>query len=104
KSHSTKVYIPLKSNAIDDYMSGRKANKGHRCDKCRMKESHCICEHLVPMEHITPVTILMHFRERITTTNTGKIAHFLLKNSDIHYRGLIDSPLKESDVLKENHT
>ncbi len=69
-----------------------------------MKDTHCICEHLVPMEHKTPVDILMHFRERITTTNTGKIAHFLLKNSRIHYRGLINSPLSESDVMISGYT
>jgi DTW domain-containing protein YfiP len=46
----------------------------------------------------------MHHRETITTTNTGRIAHFLLNNSSIHYRGLIASPLNEADVLKRGYT
>lgn len=78
----------------------RKANKGNRCDKCRMKDTHCICEHLTLHENQTPVSVLMHFRENITTTNTARIAHFMLKNSNIHYRGLIDSRLEENQVLK----
>lgn len=82
----------------------RTANKGHRCDKCRMKETHCICTHLEAFDNNTPVTILMHYRENITTTNTARIAHYLLKNSSIHHRGLIDSPLKGSEILKEDHT
>lgn len=69
-----------------------------------MKETHCICAYLVPMDNKTPVSILMHYRERITTTNTGKIAHFLLKNSEIHYRGLIETTLNGESVLKKEHT
>ena len=82
----------------------RKINRGERCDKCRMKDTHCICELLVPIDNVTPVTILMHYRENITTTNTGRIAHFLLKNSSVQYRGLIDSQLKEEDVISKEHT
>lgn len=84
-------------------MGSRKANRGHRCDKCRMKNTHCICEHLIGESNQTPVSILMHFRERITTTNTGRIAHFLLNNSEIHYRGLIKNTLKEENILKPGY-
>ncbi len=80
----------------------RKANKGNRCFKCKMKDTHCICEHLVGINNLTPVTILMHYREAITTTNTGRIANFLLNNSSVHYRGLIDQKI-ESPLLA-NHT
>lgn len=82
----------------------RIANKGNRCKKCRMIGSHCICSYLMGIDNLTPVTILMHHRESLTTTNTARIAHFLLKNSSIHYRGLIDSPLKEEDILKPGYT
>lgn len=49
-----------------------------------------------------PVTILMHRREAITTTNTGRIASFLLNNSSIHYRGFIDQQIE--NVLLPDHT
>ena len=60
--------------------------------------------HLVGLNNLTHVSILMHFRENITTTNTGRIAHFLLNNSEIHYRGLIENTLKEENVLKTGYT
>lgn len=82
----------------------RNTNRRNRCDKCRMKDTHCICEHLVGYNNLTPVSILMHYRERVTTTNTGRIAHYLLNNSDIHFRGLIESPLKEDAILKTGYT
>lgn len=82
----------------------RKANKGNRCKKCRMLDSHCICSYLIGSDNQTPITILMHHRETLTTTNTGRIAHFLLNNSSIHYRGLIESPLKAIDVLQRGYT
>lgn len=46
----------------------------------------------------------MHYREEITTTNTGRIAHYLLNASDIHLRGLVEKPLQGEIVLKTNHT
>ncbi|MES2769252.1 MAG: tRNA-uridine aminocarboxypropyltransferase [Bdellovibrionota bacterium] len=82
----------------------RKANKGNRCDKCRMKDTHCICSHLIAHNNSTPVTVLMHYRELVTTTNTARIAHFMLKNSSVHYRGLIENPLVESQILQSGFT
>lgn len=82
----------------------RRINRGNRCDKCRMKDTHCICCALIGVDNLTHVSILMHYREKVTTTNTGRIAHYLLNNSDIHYRGLIDSPLKEEEILKKGYT
>lgn len=80
----------------------RKANKGNRCTKCKMKDTHCICEHLVGINNLTPVSILMHHREAITTTNTGRIANFLLNNSAIHFRGLIDQQVQ--NIIIPDHT
>jgi DTW domain-containing protein YfiP len=83
---------------------GRKVKLGNRCDKCRMIDSHCICNHLIAQNNVTHVSILMHYRENVTTTNTGRIAHYLLNNSDVHIRGLAQKPLQEKDVLKSGCT
>jgi DTW domain-containing protein YfiP len=69
-----------------------------------MIESHCICTHLVPFNNSTHVSILMHYRENVTTTNTGRIAHYLLRQSDIHFRGLIEQRLSEETVLRPGLT
>lgn len=82
----------------------RKINKGHRCDTCRMKDTHCICPHLVTHENKTPVTVLMHYRELVTTTNTARIAHLMLKNSSIHCRGLIETRIVDSQGLQDGYT
>ncbi len=46
----------------------------------------------------------MHYRELVTTTNTARIAHFMLKNSSVHYRGLIKNPLVENQILQSGFT
>jgi DTW domain-containing protein YfiP len=83
---------------------GRKVKQDNRCEKCRMIDTHCICDQLIGQNSATNVSILMHYRERITTTNTGRIAHYLLNNSEIHIRGLAQQPLQEEDVLKPEYT
>jgi DTW domain-containing protein YfiP len=78
----------------------RKANRGDRCHRCRMKNSFCICQWLNPFFTKTFVTILMHQRETYTTTNTARLAHLLLSQSEILLRGRQDDPLSVEKVFK----
>jgi len=46
----------------------------------------------------------MHHRETVTTTNTARIAHKLLSQSEIHLRGRIDEKLSQEMVFKKGYT
>lgn len=78
----------------------RKAHRGKWCVECKMKSHVCICSLINPLLNQTHITIIMHHREDISTTNTARIVLKMLKNSDKHFRGLIDKPLRREDVLK----
>ncbi len=68
----------------------------------------CICSLLTPISesllpHKTFVSILMHSRETVTTTNTARMALKLLPQSKVHLRGRKDYPLKPEEILMTSH-
>lgn len=52
-----------------------------------MRNALCICAEVPRIETATRVVLLMHLRETYSTTNTGRIAHLALPNSEIRIRG-----------------
>lgn len=75
-----------------------------RCPSCRMHQELCICGHLPRLETSTRVCLLMHAQEKDKTSNTGRLAHLCLPNSEIRYRGLRDgSPLDLSGLVGPDH-
>lgn len=58
-----------------------------RCGVCRIYRPLCLCGDIVPMSLDTRVTLYMHWRERLRTTNTGWLACLALPNSEIRLRG-----------------
>lgn len=62
----------------------------------------CLCEALPLLDLPTRVIIFMHRSEHHLITNTGILAHRLLKNSRIVYRGQRDkSVVQRDDILGE---
>lgn len=47
----------------------------------------CICELIPSIDIKTRVIVLMHYRESVLPTNTGKLAILTLKNSELRFRG-----------------
>ncbi len=87
---------------------GRNLDRRNRCTDCLMKSHMCICSLLNPVSdtllpHKTFVSILMHSRETVTTTNTARMALKLLPNSKVHLRGRKDAPLNPSEILLPTH-
>jgi DTW domain-containing protein YfiP len=73
-----------------------------RCPSCRMHQELCICGHLPRLPTRTRVSLLMHVQEKDKTSNTGRLAHLCLPNSEIRYRGLRDgSPLDLSGLVDD---
>lgn len=52
------------------------------------------------IDNKTYVTIIMHFREIKTTSNTGRLANLALKNSEIRLRGSPQNMLNTEGILK----
>lgn len=64
-----------------------------RCKLCRMRQEICICDAVAQTKVriakvSTRIVLLMHKRERSSTTNTGHLAHQTLPFCEVHYRGL----------------
>jgi DTW domain-containing protein YfiP len=58
-----------------------------KCTRCRIYRPLCLCGEIVPLFLPTRVTLYMHWRERLRTTNTGWLACLALPNSEIRLRG-----------------
>ncbi len=58
-----------------------------RCLRCRLRQDICICSVLPRIQTKTRVLVVMHVLEENKTTNTGRLAHLALPNSDIYYHG-----------------
>lgn len=76
-----------------------KIGKGlNRCPDCQVPRELCYCARIVQVDNKTPVSIIMHQRERFLTSNTAVVAVRALKNSEILLRGMRD--LNASQELK----
>lgn len=69
-----------------------------RCSRCYMREEKCICDHIPSLENKTKLTVIMHHRESHKTTNTARLAHLSLKNSQIILRGLPQQPIDFTSI------
>ena len=65
-----------------------------RCRRCWMETSQCICSLLPRIQTNTRIVIVMHWRESCRSSNTGRLAHLVLTNSEIRLRA---SPLCSFD-------
>jgi DTW domain-containing protein len=79
-------------------MSWRKSGP-HRCEECRLWRPLCICSLIPKFDLNTKVVILIHNRETKRTSNTGRLAHLILTNSEMRVRGKLDTPLKTADLV-----
>ena len=74
-----------------------------RCKKCFMRSEKCICSLIPVIENKTRLTVLMHFKEAYKTTNTARLAHLCLKNSEVLIRGLPQQKIDFSKILQPDH-
>jgi hypothetical protein len=58
-----------------------------RCGQCRLFRHHCLCDLLPRVETRTRVVVVLHQLEDHKTSNTGRLAHRCLPNSEIVIRG-----------------
>lgn len=70
----------------------------HRCPGCEIRKPLCFCAMIPRIELQTRVVILMHCFEQVLTTNTAKLAHRSLTNSEIRVHGRKDERLSSADL------
>ena len=58
-----------------------------RCPECRLFQYDCLCGLLPRVETRTRVVLVLHQLEDHKTSNTGRLAHRCLPNSEIVFRG-----------------
>lgn len=78
---------------------GRRDTRDQRCKRCRINTNWCFCDALTPLENRTPVTILMHHREKWLTSNTAVFAQYCLKNSQLLMRGTQNDDISYLDLI-----
>lgn len=57
----------------------------------------------MPISTQTHVSLIIHKSEITKTTNTGRIAHKLIPNSQMRLFGIKDKPLQKSDFWRDDH-
>lgn len=65
----------------------------NRCPRCEIRKALCFCSLIPQIPLKTRVLVLMHTFEEPLTTNTAKLAHTALPNSDIIIHGKKDERL-----------
>ena len=73
------------------------------CEKCHLFSNHCICNLIVPLSTRSCVSLVITKGEIAKMTNTGRLAHLILKNSQLKVFGLPEKPLMIEDFLQEGY-
>jgi DTW domain-containing protein YfiP len=82
---------------------GDEYRKHARCPVCRLTPLLCVCATLPRIDLPVRVLLIQHHKEREKQSNTGRLAHRLLSNSELVYFGARDEPFAE-EVLQRPGT
>jgi DTW domain-containing protein YfiP len=69
-----------------------RSRRAPRCPACWLPTSLCLCSSLPLLSVRTRLIVVMHHRETITSTNTGRLAVRLLEGGSVRVRGLPGAP------------
>ena len=82
-------------------MSTRRETSVRRCPRCRIHQHHCFCEHILPFEIKSKLSLIVHVRELKLTSNTAYFVQQMLpRNSHFDIRGRMNEPLQASTVTQ----
>ncbi len=84
-------------------MQTRKRKTKDPCLGCYLHKNLCICDLTPRMTLRTRVVLLVHHRELKRTTNTGRLAHRALINSEMLVRGRPGEPLNLSHLTTTDY-
>ena len=72
----------------------------HRCPGCEIFKPLCFCAEIPRLEVPTRVIILMHTSEEVLPSNTARLAHRALPNSEIRINGRIGDRLSTDGLIE----
>jgi DTW domain-containing protein YfiP len=76
-----------------------------RCSRCEIRPELCFCSLIPELSLETRVIMIMHHRELNIRTNTARLLHAALKNSEIRIRGDLNIPFETEGLIgPERHT
>lgn len=85
-------------------MSARRQNILERCPRCQIRPTLCFCDQIPKIETKTKVSLVVHIKERVLSSNTAQLTHQCLTNSEFYYRGLKDQPFDTTFKLDPDYT
>ncbi len=69
-----------------------------RCPRCALHVPICLCDSLTPMATRSRVLVVMHFKEAVKQSNSGRLITVALQQAEIRERGALNQPLDLSDL------
>ena len=85
-------------------MSTRRQNVLERCPHCLIRPNLCFCSQIPSINTKTKISLVVHIKERVLSSNTAHLAHQCLNNSEFFYRGLINVPFDTTFKLDPDYT
>lgn len=85
-------------------MATRRQNISLRCPKCLIHHNLCFCDLIPKLETISKVSLVVHIKEKVLSSNTAHLAHQCLVNSEFYYRGQKDQNFSNIFSLDERYT
>lgn len=70
-----------------------------RCRECNLRRDLCLCAEIPRIATKTRVVLVMHASEAAKPSNTGRLAHLCLPNSEIRLRGTPGAPLSMDGLV-----
>lgn len=70
-----------------------------RCSRCCLRADICVCADIPRVVTRTRVVLVMHAAEASKPSNTGRLAHLCLPNSEIRLRGERGEPLSLTGLV-----
>jgi DTW domain-containing protein YfiP len=61
----------------------------------------CLCSEIPSLKPKTKIIVVMHWRERVLTSNTAHLSALALPGSEIHLRGRKDAPLDLNALVNQ---
>jgi DTW domain-containing protein YfiP len=58
-----------------------------RCARCGLRPEDCLCADFVARAVSSRIVVLMHWRERLKSTNTGRLVPLLVRDAEVRYFG-----------------
>jgi DTW domain-containing protein YfiP len=68
---------------MPDPRAKQKFDRNTVCDRCYRPKTGCFCERVTALDNRTKVVILQHPQEQLKVLNSARLAHLLLKNSQV---------------------